>query len=118
MTAFGQSLACQLTVEGEVHHRLQDLRTGAIQFVEEEDNRLTVLWEPVGWGEVGARGGLSRCILLLHLGGDADDVARVGHLSEEQGDYFQPLLVEEAGEDFRLTDAVLAHEHDVLGGRS
>ena len=67
MTAFGQRLASQLAIQGEVHHCLQDLRTGSVQLVEEEDDRLAVLWKPVGWGEVGQRGGLSLCILLLHL---------------------------------------------------
>ena len=67
VAALWQRLACQLTIQGEVHHRLQNLRTGTVQLVEEEHDRLVVLRKPIRWCEVGERGGFSIGIHLLHL---------------------------------------------------
>ena len=52
------------------------------------------------------------CLVLVH---QADQVAGVAHLAEEEGhDAHPPLLLVEAADDLRLADAVLADEHDVL----
>ena len=46
--------------------------------------------------------------------GEADKVARVGHLSEEEGDHRHALGLVVLGEYLALADAVVAHEHEVV----
>ena len=102
-----QGAACQLAVERQVHDRLQDFGAGTVHFVQEEHHGLVVHGEPIGWHELGLAG-------LLVLVGQADEVARVTHLTQEQGDDGYALVLKVAGDDFALADAVLTHEQDVL----
>ena len=86
---------------------MQDFGAGTVHFVQEEHHGLVVHGEPVGRHELGLAG-------LLVLVGQADEVARVTHLPQEQGDDGYALVLEVAGDDFALADAVFAHEQDVL----
>ena len=105
--AVGQSFPGKFPVQGEVHDGLQYLRSGTVELVEEEDNRLAVEREPVWRHEVGLA-----CLFVF--GGDADKVARVGHLSEEKCDYRHAFLGVVVGQYFRFADSMLADKHDVL----
>ncbi len=109
--ALRQAPARQLAVECQVHDRLQDFRPGAVEFVQEQDDGPAVQREPVRRHELRLAGGIVTV-------GNADQVAWIGHLAEEQGDDRHPFPGEVLGEDLGLADSVIAHQHDVLvGGR-
>ena len=110
MAALGKWTPGKLPVETEVHNCLQDLGTGPVQFVEEEDYRLSVRREPVRRHEVCPAG------VFIQVG-ESDEVSRVGHLSEEQCDHLESLFLEVSGQELRLADSVVADEHDVVCGR-
>ena len=107
--ALGEPPACERAVQRQVHDGLEYLRAGAVQFVQEEDDGLPVQRKPVRRHEFRLAG-------LLVLVRDTDEVARVGHLAEEECNHRHTLALEEFGEDFGLADAVAAHEHDVMAG--
>ena len=101
----------KLAVKRQVHNGLKDLRTGAVQFVEEKNDRLPVQGEPVGGHEVRLAG-------LFVLVGDSNQVTRVAHLAQEEhhdGHAFLGVIV---SQDFGFADTVLADQHQIVIGRN
>ena len=79
------------------------------QLVQEQDDGFSVQGEPPRRHEIRPSGGFVAV-------GNADQVARIGHLPEEQGDDLHSFRGVIIGEDPGFPDAVVPHQHDVLGG--
>ena len=95
-----KNFACQFTVQRQVHHRLKNFRTGTVQLIKKENDWLAVNRKPIRRSEVGLRCHISICVFRFYLGGKADDVARVTHLTQEECHHLHSLTLEIAGEDF------------------
>ena len=107
--ARGQGASCQLAVQRQVHNGLEYLRPGAVQLVQKQHHGLVVSGEPVGRHKDRLPGGFV-------LVGQANQISRVTHLSQEQRHYLLAFGREEVCDDLGLTNAVLPGQHNVMRG--